>query len=78
MIDLKDVLLTDILPDNLQSDEWKAYAYAEQKMREKILGFVERIQIYKNLDKQPDEVLDLLAAENKAQYYSDSLVNGNV
>ena len=73
MIDLKDVLLTDILPDNLQSDEWKAYAYADQKMREKILWFVERIQIYKNLDKQPDEVLDLLAAENKAQYYSDSL-----
>ena len=72
MIDLKHALLADILPDSLQSAEIAAYSYAEQKMREKMLGFVDRIQIYKNLDKQSDEVLNLLAAEKKAPYYADS------
>lgn len=74
MTDLYNALLTDILPDSMgNSNRDIAYAYAERVMRRLIIKFAQSAMIYQNLDIQDDKVLNLLAAENKTQYYMDSL-----
>lgn len=74
MIDLKDVLLTDILPDIFNDlPKLKAYAVAEQKMRKIIYRYAERTMIYKNIGNLPESILDLLAAEMDTPYYDSTL-----
>lgn len=74
MIDLKDVLLTDILPDIFDDlPKLKAYAAAEQKMRKIIYRYAERTMIYKNIVNLPESILDLLAAEMDTPYYDSAL-----
>ncbi|MCM1245902.1 MAG: phage tail protein [Roseburia sp.] len=71
MTDLYDVLLTDILPDVFtDAEKTKAFAEAERDVRRMIYDFSVRAMIYIHLDRQKDEVLDLIAAEMKTQYYS--------
>lgn len=75
MISLKNVLLTDILPDHLFSDDDKmmAFALAERHVRRVIYGYAEKLLLYKNLFSLPDQLLDLIAAETRTQYYSSAL-----
>ena len=74
MTDLYNALVTDILPDSMEnSNRDIAYAYADRAMRRLIIKFAQSAMIYQNLDIQDDKVLNLLAAENKTQYYMDSL-----
>lgn len=71
MTKLYDVLLTDILPDVFKdAEKTKAFAEAERDVRRMIYDFAVRAMIYTHLDKQKDEVLDLMAVEMKTQYYS--------
>lgn len=74
MTKLYNVLLTDILPDVFtDAEKTKAFAEAERDVRRMIYDFAVRAMIYIHLDKQKDEVLDLMAAEMKTQYYSSEL-----
>lgn len=72
--DIKDVLLTDILPDIfLDAAKTKAFALAERSVRREIYEYVLRTMIYHNLSQLDDKVLNQLAVEMKTQYYSSSL-----
>ncbi len=75
MIKLYDVLLTDILPGLFETESVKlrAFAEADRAVRRKVYGFAEKTKIYKNLEILDEAVLDLLAMENKVQYYSNDL-----
>lgn len=74
MTDIKDVLLSDILPD-IFSDaaKTKAFALAERSVRRKIYSYAEKLMTYRNLSALDDKVLDQLAAELKTQYYSSTM-----
>lgn len=74
MTDIKDVLLTDILPDIfLDAAKTKAFALAERSVRREIYEYALRTMIYHNLSQLDDKVLNQLAVEMKTQYYSSSL-----
>ena len=62
MTDLKDVLLTDILPEIfVDLAKFKAYSVAERKVRRIIYEYAERTMIFRNLENLPGTSLDLLA-----------------
>lgn len=74
MTDLKDVLLTDILPDIfVDLAKLKAYAIAEQKMRRIIYKYAEHTMIHQSIENLPGSILDLLAAEMDTPYYDSAL-----
>lgn len=74
MTNLKNILLTDILPDIFGDPaKLKAYAAAEQKMRKIIYTYAENTMIFSCLENQPDAILDLLAAEINTPYYDSAL-----
>ncbi len=74
MTKLQDALLCDIVPD-IFSDTVKlrAYSLATRTVRRMICDYAERMMIYKNLERLPDAILDLCAAEMKTLYYSSDL-----
>lgn len=70
MIRFYDGKITDILPGNLtDSPKVKALGYALREGTRMLCDYAERVYIYTAIDAQPGEVLDLLAAELRAQYY---------
>lgn len=75
MTSLRDVLITDILPDYLFSDDDKmrAFALAERHVRRVIYNYAEKLLLYKNLSLLSDQTLDLIAAETRTQYHSSAL-----
>ncbi|WP_167955146.1 phage tail protein I [Anaerosporobacter faecicola] len=73
MISLYDVELFDLLPDNLKSNEVIAFSYALRKACRYVLDRVERIELYTNIDKLPENILDYLALELRTQYYDEKL-----
>ena len=76
MTDLWDVLLPDILPD-IFSDAAKteAFALAERAVRRKICDQADKIMFYFSLSVLDDPILDRMAVEMKAPYYSDQLAH---
>ncbi len=73
MTDLKNILLTDILPDIFDDPaELKAYAAAERKMRKLIYTYAGNTMIYSCLGNLPDAILDLLAAEISTPHYDST------
>lgn len=74
MIKMNEVELCDLLPVNLKNKpENIALSFAIKQVMQEINEKIERIYLYYNLDKQSDEVLDLLATELRTQYYDSSL-----
>lgn len=74
MTDLKNILLTDILPGIFGDPaELKAYAAAERKMRKLIYAYAGNTMIYSCLENLSDAILDLLAAETNTPYYDSML-----
>ena len=70
MINLKDVTALDILPDFLcEDDKIKATSYAMNQTVEMILNWIDRTSVYALVDELPEEIVDLLALEFRAQYY---------
>ena len=70
MINLKDVTALDILPDFLcEDDKIKATSYAMNQTVEMILNWIDRTSGYALVDELPEEIVDLLALEFRAQYY---------
>lgn len=74
MIDLKNSNITYLLPSHLkQKAEVKAFGFALNNMVKRILKLCDRISLYSGIDKLDGEILDILAAEFKTQFYDTSL-----
>lgn len=74
MISFYDGQITDIMPENFYSKpEVQAISYALREGTRMLIRHAERMYIYADIDRQPDDVLDLLAAELRTQYYRDTL-----
>lgn len=74
MISLYDSQITDILPDNIKnSPEVQAISYAIQRQNQKILRFARNINVIRAIDVIPEDIIDLMAAELRTQYYSSEL-----
>lgn len=73
MIDLKDSLMTDILPGHLETAEVKALAYAVGRQIRQLCSYADKSRTYAALASAPDTVLDALAAELRAPAYDETL-----
>lgn len=74
MISYYDGQLTDIMPGNItKSPEVRALSHALQQGTRLLYRYAKRISIYSNIDSQPEEVVDLLAAELRTQYYETDM-----
>lgn len=73
MIDFYHGELKDILPANLKSPETLALSFAIGQAMRRLQDFSHRISLYAELEKVPEEVLDLMAVECNTQYYAQSL-----
>ena len=74
MISYFDGQLTDILPGNLTGKaEVKALSYALQQGTRLLYAYSQKASIYARIDEQPENVLDLMAAELRTQYYDETL-----
>lgn len=71
MIELKGSRFTQILPYNLSSQTGtQALAYAVGRQVDKLLVMAERMVIWADLDRVPEQLLDYLAAELRTPAYS--------
>lgn len=74
MVSYFDGQITDILPENIaKKPEVQALSYALQQGCRLLYKYSQRLYIYSNLDVQPEEVIDLMAAELRTQYYGVNL-----
>ena len=73
MIDLKDSLMTDILPGHLETAEVKALAYAVGQQIRQLCSYADKSRTYAALASAPDTVLDTLAAELRTPAYDETL-----
>lgn len=73
MIDLKDSLMTDILPGHLATAEVKALAYAVGQQIRQLCSYADKSRTYAALASAPDTVLDALAAELRTPAYDETL-----
>lgn len=74
MISYYNGQLTDIMPGNItKKPEIRALSYALQQACRLLYQYSQRLYIYSNLDEQPEEIIDLLAAELRTQYYRSTL-----
>ena len=71
MIELKGSRFTQILPENLSSQtRTQALAYAVGRQVDKLLALADRMVIWADLDRVPEELLDCLAVELRTPAYS--------
>lgn len=71
MIELKGSRFTQILPENLSSQtRTRALAYAVGRQVDKLLAMADRMVIWADLDRVPEELLDCLAVELRTPAYS--------
>lgn len=71
MIELKGSRFTQILPQNLSSQtRTRALAYAVGRQVDKLLALADRMVIWADLDRVPEQLLDYLAAELRTPAYS--------
>lgn len=74
MIDLKECSSAYIMPESLARNEKViSMGYALQKTAQKILEKTDMVSVYSGVDYLPEEVVDLLAVELRAQYYDFSM-----
>ena len=74
MISLTDSEIKDILPLNLaEQPEVQAISYAIKLSQKRILEKVLQSMIYAAIDDLPEKIVDVLAAELRAQYYDQAL-----
>ena len=73
MIELKDSLMTDILPGHLETAEVKALAYAVGQQIRQLCSYADKSRTYAALASAPDTVLDALAAELRTPAYDETL-----
>lgn len=74
MISYYDGQLADILPSILKEDPAvQALSHALRQGTRLLYRYSQRLYLYSGIDGQPEEVLDLLAAELRTQYYREDM-----
>lgn len=74
MIDIRDGTTLDLLPEALRKDpKIQAQSYALHETIKMMLGKIDRARLYAGIDILPEEIIDLLAMELRAQYYDGSM-----
>ena len=74
MIDFFNGQITDILPFNIAREpEVKAISHALRKGTQMLYKYAMWLYLWTDIDKQPENVLDLMAAELRTQYYRQDL-----
>ena len=74
MIELRDCGPIDILPIALRKDKhMQAAGYALKETAKMLLDKIDKTSVYAAIDILPEEIIDLLAEELRAQYYDISL-----
>ncbi|MBD5395590.1 MAG: hypothetical protein HDR71_15320 [Lachnospiraceae bacterium] len=74
MINLRECTTLQVMPEVLRKDKKiQAASYALQKTAQMLFEKVDRSNVYAGIDILPEEILDLLAEEFRAQYYDTSL-----
>lgn len=74
MIDLMDAALINLIPEALRQDPCvHALSYALQEQVKRLLVQIDRASVYASVDILPENILDLLAAELRAQYYDTEM-----
>lgn len=73
MISLQNARITDAIPKILAKEPWaQAMAYAVNKQLSRLISYADGIMLQANVEKMPDAVLDVLAAELRLPYYDPS------
>ena len=72
MIDVYSGELKDLWPDN-KEPEFIAFSYAIKGIVDRLLEYDRRSMIYTGIDSLPEEILDHLAVEWRAMYYTQDL-----
>lgn len=74
MIKLEDSQIANILPGALKEmPEVQAISYAINKAIRKLNQYAKTTSVYAIIDDLPENILDLLAAELRTQYYDESV-----
>lgn len=74
MINIRDGTALDILPEALRKEpEIQAASFALHKTAEMLLDKIDRAMVYAGIDILPEEIIDLLAEEFRAQYYDGTM-----
>lgn len=72
MIELKDFLIHELFPKNMQTNHLQALSFACNKMIHLLLSCSEQTMIFTNVDSLNDDGLDLLASMLHAPYYKSA------
>ena len=74
MINIRDGTTLDLLPEALRKEpEIQAASYALHETAKMLLDKIDRAMGYAGIDILPEEIVDLLAEEFRAQYYDGSM-----
>lgn len=74
MIDLRDCEPVELMPEALRDDaQIKAMSYALRETARMLLEKIDPVTVYAGVDILPEQIVDLLAVEFRAQYYDTSL-----
>lgn len=74
MIKYTESEMLQVMPEPLKyKAEVVALSYAIKRAIGKMIGYAERASVYAAIDKLPEDILDLLAVELRAQYYDDDM-----
>lgn len=74
MIDLRDCEPLKLMPEVFSSDpQIQAMSYALRETARMLLAKIDPVTVYAGVDILPEQIVDLLAEEFRAQYYDTSL-----
>lgn len=74
MIKLEDGEILDLLPGFFQEQEdVAAISYAFKVGAKKVLDFAKKLRLYSDIEHMPEEILDYMAVELRAQYYYETM-----
>lgn len=74
MIKYTESEMLQVMPEPLKyKAEVVALSYAIKRAIGKMVGYAERASVYAAIDKLPEDILDLLAVELRAQYYDEDM-----
>ncbi len=74
MIDIRNGTTLDLLPEALRKEpDIQAASYALHETAKMLLDKIDRAMLYAGIDILPEDIIDLLAEEFRAQYYDGSM-----
>lgn len=74
MIDLREIELLKLMPQVFHGDvQIQAASYAFRETARALLQKIDPVSVYAGVDILPEQIVDLLAVEFRAQYYDTSL-----